>query len=338
MVAKGFSWGTVSQLTGVGCNLALTPYIIHGLGIQRYGLFMLVTTITGVFGGFDGGPIASAGRYFSIFAGADDRKSTTQLLVTSCLLVVALGTVFSLGGWFLSPLVVNLFPMSASLRPQAVFLLRALGILLLTGFVHALFQQVLNARQRYAWSTQASLATYALYVIGFIIVVRTGSGLRGVALIFVGQQVLASGLIVPVAWRYLDRRGVKVLPWQELRRVIGFSSRLQVGKLAWLVNTEVDSLVIGMGLSVSSLGIYNSGANFASQLYAVATNALAPASVHMGHIFGREGEEGAFREFVRLQKLWVLAVTGWSVVAMASVYFGIRPGSAPSSTELGGFA
>ena len=50
--------------------------------------------------------------------------------------------------------------------------------------------------------------------------------------------------------------------------------QVQVSGVAALVMSEVDSLVIGGALSVRALGIYSPGANFATQLSSVATNAL----------------------------------------------------------------
>ena len=322
-IARGFSWGTAGQLIGVAGNLVLTPFIIHGLGVQRYGIFVLVLTITTMLTSFDGGVAGAAGRYFAVYAGTDDRRSTTQLLVTFCVLLTGLGLVMSTIAWFLSPVVVGFLNMSAIWRPQAIFLFRTLGILVTTLFIHTLFQLVLNSRQRYAWSTATGLATYAVYVVGFVIVIETGRGLRGVAMIFIAQQVLASALIIPVAMRYLDRRGISLMPWSKLRSILSFSGKLQIGGLAALVVTEFDSLVIGGALSVRALGIYSPGANFANQLSSVASNGLGAAGVHLGHVYGREGEEGAFREFKRLQKMWVVVVTGWTMVAMASAYFGI---------------
>ena len=167
--------------------------------------------------------------------------------------------------------------------------------------------------------------------LGFVIVIESGRGLRGVAFIFVGQQVLASALVIPVALRYLDRRGIGLVPWSKLRSIMSFSGKLQVSGVAALVVTEVDSLVIGGALSVHALGIYSPGANFANQLSSVASNALGPAGVHLGNVYGREGEEGTFREFKRLQRMWVVAVTGWTMVAMASAYFGILAWLGPAS-------
>jgi len=322
-VAKGFGWGTLVQLVNVAGNLALTPFIIHGLGVERYGLYMLALTFVGLFNNAGGGLLGAVGRYFSIYAATDDRRATTRLLVTSCLLVCALGAGISVLTWYLSPVVVGVLSMSRELRAQAVFLLRTFGILALTGFVHTIFQHVITARQRYAWSSQSSIVVYGLYIGGFVVVVHTGAGLRGVALVFIGQQLLASVMIVPVAFRYLDANGFGLLSWRELRPLLSFSGKVQVSSVASMVNNQVDPLVIGAGLSVQAMGIYSPGANFAYQLFTVAQNALGPARIYLGNIFGRDGEEGAFREFVRLQKIWVTAVTGWSAVAMGSAYFGI---------------
>lgn len=46
VIATGSTWVTASQLVTVGGNLLLTPFIIHGLGVERYGLFVLAATMT----------------------------------------------------------------------------------------------------------------------------------------------------------------------------------------------------------------------------------------------------------------------------------------------------
>jgi O-antigen/teichoic acid export membrane protein len=98
---------------------------------------------------------------------------------------------------------------------------------------------------------------------------------------------------------------------------------MQVAGLANLINIQLDTVIVGTALSVRTVGIYNSGNSFASQLSSVATNALAPASVQLGNTYGQDGPERTFQQYRTLQHRWVVAVTGWTAVGMAAAYFGV---------------
>ena len=126
------------------------------------------------------------------------------------------------------------------------------------------------ARQRFDRVIQAGLACYAIWVVGLVWAVHYHKGLKGVALVFVVQQVATVAIIAPTALRYLSRKGVGLLPWSETRQLLGFSSRMQVAGLANLINVQLDTVIVGTALSVRTVGIYNSGNSFAAQLSSVA--------------------------------------------------------------------
>ncbi|MGH9106896.1 MAG: oligosaccharide flippase family protein [Acidimicrobiales bacterium] len=335
-ILRGFTWVTGSQLLTAAGNLVLTPFVIHGLGVQRYGLFALAGTVTMFMSAFNGGLGATANRYFPVYAGTDDRVSTTKLLVTFLCLVGVGGALLSLADWVVSPYIVDELSMSPGLRPGALFLFRALGVLIMFALAHVVVQGVVIARQRFDRVMQAGLLCYALWVAGLVLVVKDHYGLRGVAVIYVVQQAATVAVITPTAMRYLTRRGFSLLKWQELREILGFSARVQVAGVARLVNTEVDTLMVGTALSVHTLGIYNAGANFAQQLAKVMSNVVAPTGVHLGNTFGREGAERAFHNFLRMQRHWAVGVTGWAAVGMAAAYFGVSAWLGPSF-HLGGW-
>jgi O-antigen/teichoic acid export membrane protein len=320
---SNYGWITFSQLANAGGNIALTPFVIHGLGVERYGLFITLATAVFLFGTLNGGINTGALRYFSIYAGRDDRAATTRLLTTLLTLLTVFGVVFTAVDWVVAPPIIDALSMRASLRPEALFMVRTLGIILGAQFVHGLFQAVLNARQHYRYSVQVALACYVMYVAGLIITVRTGAGLRGVAIVFVVQQVFVSALILPAAARFLDRKAIGLLGWSELWEVLRFAGKAQLSSLATVVNAESDTLIIGGALSIRTVGFYNSGANFATQIYTLGTNALGPLSTHLGNAYGRSGPEHAHREYLRLQRLWVVVVVGWSTAGLGAAYFGV---------------
>ena len=336
VIARGFTWVTASQVITAAGNVVLTPFVIHGLGIQRYGLFVLTGTITTFLGSLNGGLTATAQRYFPVYAGADDRVATTRLLVTFLGLVLGIGLVLSIVDWYLSPYVVRALSMSPSLRPESLFLFRTLGALFTFSFAHQLVQSVMVARQRFDRAIQAAFFCYCLWVVGLVVVVHYHYGLRGVAIVFVAQQIGAIALTAPTSMGYLTRKGLHLLTWPEFRQVFSFSAKLQVTGLAGLINYQVDTLLVGTVLSVRTVGIYNSGNSFASQLSSVLANVIAPANVHLGNTYGKEGAEATFRRFSRMQRSWAQGVTGWTAVGAASAYFAITAWLGPQF-KLGGW-
>jgi O-antigen/teichoic acid export membrane protein len=92
--------------------------------------------------------------------------------------------------------------------------------------------------------------------------------------------------------------------------------------MAWFLNNQLDTFLVGT-LSVRTLGIYNTGNSLATQLSNLVSNVLGPTAVQLGNTYGKEGGERVFEQFRRMQRVWVAAVTGWSAVGMAAVYFGV---------------
>jgi O-antigen/teichoic acid export membrane protein len=335
-IMRGFTWVTASQLITAAGNLVLTPFVIHGLGVERYGLFVLTGTITTFLGSLNGGLGATANRYFPIYAGADDRVATTRLFVTFLLFVTCIGSVVGVVDWFVSPVIVRSLSMSPSLRPESLFLFRTLGVLLTLALAHQLVQSVVVARQRFDRAIEAGLLCYALWVVGLILVVHYHEGLKGVGVVFMVQQAAAVVVMVPSALRYLSRKGLRLVPRAQLRELFSFSAKMQVLGIAGLINIQLDTLVVGTALSVRTVGIYNSGNSFAGQLSSVVNNVVTPASVQLGNTYGKEGEERAFHQFSLMQRNWVAAVTGWTAVGMGAAYFGVTAWLGPEF-KMGGW-
>ena len=304
-------------------NLVLTPYLIHGLGIDQYGLYALAATITIFLSSFDGGIGATAPRFFALYAGTDDRRTTTRMLCTLGVVIVVAGGVVSAADWVLSPWLASILHMSNAYRPEAVFLLRTFGVLITVSLLHSLFVAVLQARQRFALTSRAVMFSYLAWAAGLALTVRAHEGLRGVALSLVAEQVLATVLIVPSALRYLDLPSVGFQPFADVRHFFAYAARVQTNGIAALVNMELDALVIGAILPIRNVGLYNAGANVSTQLRYAATSVMPPLGNHLATLFGRSGEAATQAEMVRLQRLWVIGISGWCAAGLGASYFAV---------------
>jgi O-antigen/teichoic acid export membrane protein len=217
----------------------------------------------------------------------------------------------------------GIFGVAGGLKPEGIFLLRTLGILVGAGFLHNLFNAVINARQRYAFTNTLTLVTFSAGAVGLVLCVKTGAGLRGVALVSVGQQVIASAATVPLALRYLTRKGLRFLPMSEIKEIARYSSSVQLMGIIGLVNNEVGGLLVGGIFRLRAMAFFNAGSTLALQLRNLTYNLLGPLGTHLTHTFATVGHEGTAGPFERFQRVWVIITTGISVAGLGASYFAI---------------
>ncbi len=323
LLLRGGSWNSLGQLSPLVVNLVLTPFVINGLGVDRYGLFMLISIIGAFMGSFDGGLGSSAGRYFTVYAGTGDRDATTRLLATLVLVVSSIGAVVFAVFFLTAPLLMRAFDIPGQLRGEGIFLLRTLSVLVIFGLLRSLFSGVLAAHHRFAYTSLVNLALYLVYAIAAYVSIEFGYGLRGIGVGLMAQSMLATLLIIPATLRYLSRPGLGLLPRRELLAFLRFSANVQLVGLVNLVNQEADSLITGVFLPIRYVGYLSAGASFATQIRGIPLNALVPLQSILGRQFGELGEDRARAEFHRMQRLWVTFATGWSMVGVPAAYFGI---------------
>ena len=320
---RGGSFNLIAQVFPLAINLLLTPYVIHGLGIERFGLYVVLLTVSDFLRSFDGGIYASANRYFAVYAGRDDRAATTRLLTTLVLVVSGLGVLVAAVLAFTAPYVLKLFSFPAELQGEATFLLRTFGLVVALALLRGLFSAVLTSRQRFGVNSAVTVGQYVVYSAGLVLTVESGSGLRGVALTFLAQMLISGAVLALAARPWLDRRAVRPVNAAETRDFFRYASRAQVVGVSDLINLQADAFITGAFLDVRRVALYSAGANLSHQVRNLPTNAVAPAAALLGAVFGERGEEAAITEFRRLQRLWVVAVTGWVVVAAGIAGFGI---------------
>lgn len=322
-LVKGGAWSSLAQFSPVVTNIALTPYVIAELGIVRFGLYALLLTLADFLASFDGGVYRSGLRYFALYAGNGDRAAATRLFVGLCAAVSALGAVLFVILFLSADTLLSVFRVPSDLRLEGDFMLKTLAITIGFGVLRGVVSAVLNARQRFAYSSIVTIFHYGLYAVGVLISLSGGYGLRGIAVTLVVQTVVSTVLLALPVFRYFDRRAVGLPTRAEAADFARFSSRAQVVGLADLVNLQSQPIVIGAFLGVGRVGLYSAGANFASQLRRLPTNAINPAGAILARTWSEHGPDAALEEFRRLQRLWVLGVTGWTVVAAAAAWFGI---------------
>ncbi len=229
--AVAASWIAVIANAAVG--FFMTPYILHHLGDEAFGLWVLVVTLTGYYGFFDAGIRSSVLRYVSRYNALGDREDINRVVATAFYFYL-IGTALAL---VLTFLLVPVLPVFFSVHGetarafQSLFILA--GVLQALTFPLIVFAGVLEAAARYDQVYLVQIATLGVRVILVVAVFHTGGGLFGVGASVLVSNLLAYIIQTPLAVRALG--GLSLRP-KWLSKDI-FRDMLRYGSISFVAGT-----------------------------------------------------------------------------------------------------
>jgi O-antigen/teichoic acid export membrane protein len=282
----GFIKNVSSSWLGLAVNvvtgLIISPYILHKLGDEAFGLWVLVFAITGYYGLFDFGVRSSVVRYVAKFTAVDDREHLNRLVNTtlfsySCVAAILL-VLTALGGLFVD----RLFHVHADYERTAQILFLMVGGSLSLGFPLAVFGGILEGLQKFYLLNLINIVNTVLRAVLVVVVLDRGYGLLTVAAVTVIFPII-NGLVnainalrltrVRISSRYISR--------QTFREVIGYSSGVFIIALATKLRFKTDAMVIGTFMSSAAIAYFAIGSrlvDYANDLVSSLAQLFVPMS------------------------------------------------------------
>ena len=289
-----------SSWAGLAVNIAvgffLSPFILHHLGDEAFGLWILIFSLTGYYGIFDFGIRSSLVRYVSKFQATGDKDQLARLVNTSLFTYSCLGLILVvptvLGGFYVD----RLFHIPPGFLKDARILFLMVGYSLALGFPLGISGGILEGLQRfYLMNWTNILATLARAVL-IIYVLRHGFGLLSVALITVSLPLIASAvraviaqrlLAIPYGWKYVDR--------ESLRQVASYGSVTFMIIVAARLRFKTDAVIIGTFLSAAAITHFSIGARLVDYAGEVVSS-LAQIFTPMSSQFHATGDYDQLRK------------------------------------------
>src|SRR5712671_2477628 len=293
----GSSWAGLAVNIAVG--FFLSPFILHHLGDEAFGLWVLIFSLTGYYGIFDFGIRSSLVRYVSKFQATGDKEQLARLVNTSLFTYTCLGVILVVPTILGSLYVDRLFHLPANSSGDARILFMMVGCSLSIGFPLGISGGILEGLQQFYlmnWTNVVSTVARALLI---ILVLRRGFGLLSVAFITVSLPLITSAiraviaqqlLAIPYGWKYVDR--------ESLRQVASYGSVTFMIIVAARLRFKTDAVIIGTFLSAAAITHFSIGArlvDYAGETVSSLAQIFTPMSSHF-HATG---------DFVRLRKIFI---------------------------------
>lgn len=291
------SWG------GLGTNIAvgffLSPFILHHLGDEAFGLWILIYSFTGYYGIFDFGIRSSLVRYVSKFQATGDKDELARLVNTNLFIYSCIGLILLLPTVVGSFYVDRLFKISPGFLQDARILFLIVGLSLALGFPIGIADGILEGLQRFYLTNWTNIAGTLTRAVLIIYVLQHGFGLLSVAIITVSLPLVTSAIRGVIAQQILDLPfGWKYVSRNSLHQVVTYSSVTFILIIASRLRFKTDAIVIGTFLSAAAVTHFSIGArlvDYAGETVSSLAQIFTPMSSHF-HTIG---------DYVQLRKIFI---------------------------------
>ena len=250
----GKSWGTL-------VSLALTPYIIHRIGLERFGIWAIAGMISGYFGLMDFSFGASFVKYISEHYAKKEFVKISEVVNTGTIFYFLLcaGTV---GIFFLiiMPLV-DFLRIPAGLRQESIFVFLLAVIIFSLVNIFSAFTAVSDGLQRMDVTNKIAIAVSVPNIAGTIFVIEKGYGLSGLMWNNLLVCLLGGLMAIFMSKRLLPQLGFgpRYLSAGMFKKLLGFGFQVQVTRLAMIINNSVVKILTSHFLNIVIVGFYELG-------------------------------------------------------------------------------
>jgi O-antigen/teichoic acid export membrane protein len=294
------------------------PIALSYLDVEQFGLFVLLIQVSSYFTLFEIGMSAATARFLVDHKDTPNHGDYGSIIVTGLYVFAAQAIFILFIGWFSSPWIVSAMGVPQDLAPTALILLRTLVVTASVNMAFRIYNAVLYANKRldliHAFNGGSMLIGLGLLAT----ILSMGSGLEGLAWLFVIQAVVATVLPIVACKRLglLPRSG----NWG--RPSIGqFRDLFLFGKDVFLVNSanqilEASQLIIitrTMGLTAAA--VWSVSTKLFTLVYQLLTKIEGTAVVFFAEMMVR-GERAKLAE--RFRQVYQLTA-GIAIVGLACV-------------------
>lgn len=276
----GSSWFALGVNVVVG--IFLSPYILHRLGDEAFGLWILIFSATGYYGLFDLGIRSSIVRYIAKYSATQEYDELNRLVNTAMFSYGGIGIVAMSITLIATRYVDSIFRIPADFVVTARWLLLMVGTSVSLGFPLGVFSGILEGLQRFYLLNFTSISSTLIRALLIVVALRHGRGLLAVALITVSLPLLNQFVNAAAVFRHLPLRlGIQYVNRSSLRRIASYSGTTFLIIVAGRLRFKSDALVIGTFVSAAAVTYFTIGSrlvDYSSEVVSSLAQLFVPMS------------------------------------------------------------
>ena len=236
----------------------LSPFLVHSLGDTKYGIWSIVSAVTGYMALLDLGVSSAVAKYVARFKALKDYKSINVTIASGLLIMVSAGTLLIIFSPMLASWIVNTFGIDESLRDTVHTLILVASLDMCIFVITGVLIGSLFGFQRFEFINAVNLTVGLFRAVCFYYALTNGYGLVAMGVISVLGNVLA-GISLITILRYIEPEVQINLRKAERSSVVSifhFSKFTFISMVAMQLVYYSDAFVIGYFMSAAAITYY----------------------------------------------------------------------------------
>lgn len=345
-VVKGTIWTLIGLIVPIVFSLFITPIVTRLLGVEGYGLFVLILLIPSYFNFADFGMnIASTKFGGAAFAeGSPDKEA--KIIRTAALIAFLSSVPLAVAIAICAPYIYEIANVPQDRIGEASLALKIALVSFVVNFMNNIFNTPQMTRLRMDLNMLVFSGVRLAGIIATPIVIYFGGGVIGAVLValvvavftLIGHLAISTRLLPELIGLSLDRASVRPL--------LKFGSSLVVAGVAAVLLANSEKFILSAARSVEALAYYSIAATLAAMLTLFSgsiVQSIMPAFSQLQGEADRPALNALYSRGIRLTLIWLVPAMTFMVLAgrpFFTLWFGPdfgRESTIPYYIIVGGF-
>jgi O-antigen/teichoic acid export membrane protein len=283
----------LNRFTGMLISFFLFPFIVKNCGKELYGVYLLVTTVTGYFGLLDFGVMSALTKYVSEYNGKGDKGAMNRVINASLTFYVLVGIVSACLLFGLAFLFYHFFKIDATHLKDAKQLFLIAGASALLTWPLSTFKGTIEGINLWSVEAVVNIIIQISNLFFALLIFKTG---HGIVLYFMVTQSL--NILGSVTYLTISKRKSNfsiTFPFFDVKTfkfIFKFSVFMFLASLASVFLFQIHNLIIGYFLSISAITIYAVSYNIQNYFRTINSALGGPPWTIASEMEGRRDYEG----------------------------------------------
>lgn len=238
--------------------LVAAPFLVHKLGLDQYGIWMLVSAILGSMGILSTGFGDATVKYVSAYRGQNNPAGVERTIRATLTINTLLGGLFGLLVWILAPYSVHhIFKIAPEFHAASIGAIRISAVILVIRSVESVFVSTLRAFERYGPPVKLNVFLRSVVVVSAVVLAALGRGVVAIMAATLFWSALVVVLQAIAARRVVGALNPSpTLAREALAEVFSFGCFSWLQALAGVVFSYADRFLVAAMLGTTPVAIY----------------------------------------------------------------------------------